>query len=180
MKTGPKSTQKERPSLGRAKPVFRTTALEDEIIERITDGQTLRSICRLQHMPTWRSVYQWIDADPDLDARFAQARVRGHDAIAADALRIADTPKSGVETTVTNGVQSVKTVDMLGHRKLQIETRLKLLAKWDRRYGDRLAVTGGDGGAILIDESARVARIAQIMALGVARAAEDAPAGDEP
>lgn len=26
---------------------------------------------------------------------------------------------------------------MLGHRKLQIDTRLKLLAKWDRRYADR-------------------------------------------
>jgi len=32
---------------------------------------------------------------------------------------------------------TVKKVEMLGHRKLQIETRLKLLAKWDpKRYGD--------------------------------------------
>ncbi|HXD37446.1 MAG TPA: hypothetical protein VN624_12375, partial [Rhodanobacter sp.] len=28
--------------------------------------------------------------------------------------------------------------DMLGHRKLRIDTRLKLLAKWDpKRYGDK-------------------------------------------
>lgn len=33
--------------------------------------------------------------------------------------------------------------DMLGHRKLQIETRLKLLAKWDpRRYGEKVEVNG--------------------------------------
>jgi hypothetical protein len=33
--------------------------------------------------------------------------------------------------------------DMLGHRKLQVETRLKLLAKWDpRRYGDALKLSG--------------------------------------
>jgi hypothetical protein len=37
--------------------------------------------------------------------------------------------------------------DMLGHRKLQIETRLKLLAVWDpKRYGNKVQL-GGDGGA---------------------------------
>ena len=34
---------------------------------------------------------------------------------------------------------------MLGHRKLQVETRLKLLAKWDpKRYGEKLALGGAD------------------------------------
>jgi hypothetical protein len=33
---------------------------------------------------------------------------------------------------------------MLGHRKLRIETRLKLLAKWNpKKYGDKVQV-GGD------------------------------------
>jgi hypothetical protein len=32
---------------------------------------------------------------------------------------------------------------MLGHRKLQIETRLKLLAKWNpKKYGDRVQLAG--------------------------------------
>ena len=32
---------------------------------------------------------------------------------------------------------------MLGHRKLQIETRLKLLAKWNpKKYGDRVTMAG--------------------------------------
>ena len=32
---------------------------------------------------------------------------------------------------------------MLGHRKLQIETRLKLLAKWNpKKYGDRTTLAG--------------------------------------
>ena len=40
---------------------------------------------------------------------------------------------------------------MLGHRKLQVETRLKLLAKWDpKRYGDlmRQEISGPDGSPI--------------------------------
>jgi len=37
----------------------------------------------------------------------------------------------------------VTTEDMLGHRKLQIETRLKLLAKWNpKKYGDRVTMAG--------------------------------------
>ena len=44
--------------------------------------------------------------------------------------------------------------DMLGHRKLQIETRLKLLSKWDpKRFGDRVALTGADNAPPIQVES---------------------------
>lgn len=129
----------------RAAPVFYSDELADEIVRRITEGQPLREICRLPGMPTWGTVYDWIDARPELEARFARARARGHDAIAADALRIADTPLIGEEVTVKpDGSEEVRKGDMLGHRKLQIETRLKLLAKWDRRYADKMAIGGTD------------------------------------
>ncbi|MNT50547.1 hypothetical protein D3C72_1874720 [compost metagenome] len=48
----------------------------------------------------------------------------------------------------------VKRGDMLGHRKLQIETRLKLLAKWNpKRYGDRMTQehVGANDGPIQHD-----------------------------
>lgn len=81
----------------------------------------------------------WLDDSADFDARFARARERGHDAIAAEALAIADTPMEGVETVEKDdGKLETRRGDMLGHRKLQVDTRLKLLAKWDRRYGDRV------------------------------------------
>ena len=35
---------------------------------------------------------------------------------------------------------------MIEHRKLRIDTRLKLLAKWNpKKYGDKLAHTGPEG-----------------------------------
>jgi hypothetical protein len=38
---------------------------------------------------------------------------------------------------------TIKKVDMLGHRKLQVETRLKLLAKFNpKKYGDALKLSG--------------------------------------
>lgn len=41
-----------------------------------------------------------------------------------------------------NGLETW-TEDMLGHRRLQIESRLKLLAKWDpKRYGEKSEQSG--------------------------------------
>ena len=118
-------------------------AIADRICERIAHGEPLLQICRIKGMPKWRTVYDWLDAQPDFAAGFARARITGFDAIAQEALLIADTPLEGVETTTDDKGTSEKRGDMLGHRKLQIETRLKLLAKWDpKRYGDRMMLAG--------------------------------------
>lgn len=125
-------------------------AIKDEIIDRISNGTTLRSICREDEMPGWVTVYAWKDEDPDFAERFARARELGFDAIAEEALNIADTPVEGIEYEdgPLGSKQSRK--DMLGHRKLQIETRLKLLAKWSpKKYGERVEQhhTGGIGSS---------------------------------
>ena len=45
----------------------------------------------------------------------------------------------------------VKKEDMLGHRKLQIETRLKLLAKWNpKKYGDKVTHSGDASAPIAL------------------------------
>lgn len=115
------------------------------ICDRIAEGEPLRQICRDETMPAWRTVYEWMDANPSFAARIAHARDIGADAIAMEALQIADTPLEGVRVKETpTGVERV-TEDMLGHRKLQIETRLKLLAKWNpKKYGDRTTIDGGE------------------------------------
>lgn len=120
--------------------------IADEICERLGKGEPLAQICRDERMPAYRTVYDWADSDPNFAANIARARVDGFDAIAADALLIADTPLTGEERTIkANGDEEIKRGDMLGHRKLQIETRLKLLAKWDpKRYGEKLALGGAD------------------------------------
>jgi hypothetical protein len=94
-------------------------------------------------MPAWTSIYAWAAQDKQLSERIAQAREQGYDAIAEDLLAIADTPLMGdTETSSANGL-TITRQDMLGHRKLQIETRLKLLAKWNpKKYGDRQILAG--------------------------------------
>lgn len=113
------------------------------ICESVGGGETLQATCRAMGINP-RTVYDWLAEHESFASEFARARVTGFDAIAAETLRIADTPLEGVETIEkADGGVEMKRGDMLGHRKLQIETRLKLLAKWDpKRYGERLELDG--------------------------------------
>ncbi len=146
-----------------------------EICERLAEGEPLAAICRDPHMPAARTVRGWALDDAEVSTAIARARVLGHDAIAEQCLEIADTPRIGVKKTtkpltmrnsegdvVATGevLEEITEGDMLEHRKLQIETRLKLLAKWDpKRFGDRQAVehsVSEDTAAILAAARRRV------------------------
>lgn len=106
----------------------------------IAEGKTLREFCRQEGNPSWQRIYAWLGEDSAFADRIARARELGEDAIAQECLSIADTPLEGMETKVDGdgNVIEVKRSDMLGHRKLQIDTRLKLLAKWNpKKWGDK-------------------------------------------
>jgi hypothetical protein len=109
----------------------RTPEVEERIIEGLTDGVPLRVLCRQDDMPSWRTVYDWINADPSLASRVAYARDLGFEAIAEDILDIADdTP------AISEHVQ---------RSKMRIDTRLKLLACWSpKRYGNKQTVDVGN------------------------------------
>ena len=73
-----------------------------------------------------------MDKDKTFDARIARAREDGYDVIADECMRLSDTkPADQVE---------------VGWRRLQVDTRLKLLAKWNpKKYGDRVGVDHAGG-----------------------------------
>jgi len=132
-----------------------------EICQRLSNGEPLRQICRDDHMPAWQTIYDWMYRDDalgeegvGLSRAIARAREQGYEAIAEECLLIADTPQFGQKQTMSDQGTSTTVEDMLGHRKLQIETRLKLLAKWDpKRFGDRMALTGADNAPPIQVES---------------------------
>lgn len=131
----------------------------------------MASICRDEHMPAVQTVSDWALADPKLAGSIARARLDGFDALAAECLDIANTPLEGTETEESEAGTKIKRGDMLGHRKLQIETRLKLLAKWDpKRYGERIQneISNPDGSLQLTDTD-RAAKIAAIFAAAAQR-----------
>lgn len=128
-----------------ARPSKFTQELMEEICARLSRGEPLAAICRDEGMPADRTVRDWIEQKSEVSASIARAREAGEDWLAAECLAIADTPEVGVETTTkANGVTETREGDMLGHRKLRIDTRLKLLAKWNpKKWGDRMALDHG-------------------------------------
>lgn len=121
------------------RPTLRTPEVEQQIIEGLSDGVSLREICRREGMPSWRAVYDWIGADPQFAARLERARQLGFEALAEDVLHIADNTRA-----ISDHVQL---------SKLRIETRLKLLAAWHpKKYGSKqtLEHSGVDGEPIKV------------------------------
>jgi hypothetical protein len=135
-----------------------TEELADRICDLVSNGVNLRKVCRIDGMPSWRTVYDWVVAHPEFATRLARARELGYDSLAEEALEISNTPHLGQKKVYSSGAgdeedsMTVTEDDMLGHRKLQIETRLKLLAVWDpKRYGNKVQLGGDPGNPIKIE-----------------------------
>ena len=142
------------------------------ICEQLSEGIPLRQICRDNDgFPAWRTVYDWMARDDalgekgvGLSASISRARDIGYDALAEECLLIADTIEFGQKQVMTDEGTATTIEDMLGHRKLRIETRLKLLAKFHpTKYGDRVAIEGVEGGASIKTEETSSNRFLEIL-----------------
>lgn len=141
--------------------------LADEICQRLSEGEPLTWICRDEHMPARRTVSDWRRAHPEFDVAFLSAREEGYDVIAQDCVEIADDGSRDYKEEMDGhgGTRVVVDHDHIQRSKLRVDTRLKLLAKWDpRRYGDR-HVLAGDPEAPLsgISDEALDAKIQALM-----------------
>lgn len=139
----------------RGRPSAFAQALADKICERLASGESLRSICRDEDMPNERTVRRWVYDDVEgFSPQYARARDIGLDSMADELLEIADDGtndwmerqgKDGESYYVANG-------EAMGRSRLRVDTRKWLLSKIaPKRYGDSIAVTGADGGALVVE-----------------------------
>lgn len=134
----------------RGRPAAFSEEVAARICARISMGETLRAICRDEGMPNRSTVAKWVVEDvAGFASQYARAREMGFDAMAEEALAIADTPVEGVRREESeNGVKEVRE-DMLGHRKLQVDARKWLLSKWSpKKYGDRQEIDLNVSGSL--------------------------------
>lgn len=129
------------------------TELADEIVAWISDGKPLREFCRQQGKPCYATVYNWLDKDREFATRFAGARECGEDVIAQECFEIADDSSNDwIERQDKKGeTYTAFNAEHVQRSKLRIETRLKLLAKWNpKKYGEKIQqeVVGKDGGPV--------------------------------
>ena len=131
------------------RPTKRTEEIIKRIIEGLSAGTPLTVICKGDGMPHDSTVRDWMAGDSDLSLAIARARETGFDQIALDALAIADNREN--DTILTDKGGEIPNSEWISRSRLRVETRLKLLAKWDpKRYGDKITqeISGPDGAPI--------------------------------
>lgn len=124
----------------------------DSICNDISSGLSCRKACLKNELPQ-KTFYEWIDLDETKSKQYARACTDRADFIFEEAIEIADTPIEGIVIEIDdNGRTKEKKGDMLGHRKLQVDTRKWFLSKmFPKKYGEKLEIAG-DGDNPLIPE----------------------------
>jgi len=99
----------------------------DELLERISNGESLRSICRDPNMPGKSVVYLWLeDEKSEFTGRFRARKLIGVHTLVDECLEIAD-------EEANDPVQ-------VANKRVRIDTRLRLAGKWaPKAYGDKPA-----------------------------------------
>ena len=113
------------------RPSFDDEELKNSIIDRLALGETLTAICKDEGMPHVGSVIRWEMEHPEFREASLRARIHGTNRMADECIEISDDPS----------------IDP-ANKRIMIDTRLRLIGKWNPRgYGDKVVneVTGPDG-----------------------------------
>lgn len=152
-----------------------TPELAEAVLEELRQhGSTLKAA---KAVGVDRStIVNWVEMFPEeFGQHYARAKAEGIDALVEDTINISDEPPP---TLASGGLDH----GAIAHSKLRIETR-----RW---YAERLAarkygvltkheVSGPEGAPVaVVDETAKAARVAQLMALAQQRKAEADEFGD--
>jgi len=105
--------------------------IANEIVHRLSIGETMLDICALPGMPKKTSVYTWITQNPSFSDAVSRARNHSADRLAEQVLEIADAEETGASH------------EAIGQARLKIQARQWLASKYKpQSYGDKLDVSG--------------------------------------
>lgn len=108
-----------------------------KVLKGLSEGTPLTIVCAAPGMPCDDTVRRWADDDAELKRDIARARDAGWDQIALDAIAIADNTANDTKIDPESGKETAN-AEWITRSRLRVDTRLKLLAKWDpKRYGER-------------------------------------------
>lgn len=129
-KTKGKARAKSEPKpVGR--PTEYTPEVAQEICERLAEGQSLRCICKDDHVPAESTVRLWVVDDREgFAAQYTRSRDIGLDCRA-----------DGIEEKIEGEADTQRARLLFDHERWYLS---KLAPK---RYGDKVALTGGDAAA---------------------------------
>lgn len=132
---------RKRPSReGEGRPQIYSKELGDLICSRITQGESVRSICKDEEMPDAGTVYNWLldTTKQEFFKQYHRARDCQAEVLFEEIIELAD---AALEDIVGDDKSDSARVQA---RKLQIDARHWHLSKLrPKKYGDKLDLTSG-------------------------------------
>lgn len=122
------------------RPTDYSQELADQICEQLAMGISMRTVCKTEGMPAMATMFRWLREKEEFRQQYEKAKEESSDAMAEDLLYIADTPVMGeIKTIRPDGSVEIKQDEMLGHRRLQIDSRKWLMSKMKpKKYGEKI------------------------------------------
>jgi hypothetical protein len=158
--------QKGNLRLAEKKPMGRPSSYSGElcaeICARLSEGESLRSICRDSAMPHMVTVLRWVGSDEHVDFRnqYVEARAAGLEHKADEILEIADAEIPAGDSTA------------VAKQRLQIDARKWVLSKLaPKKYGDAatLSIGNKEGETLKIDANADNIALTKLLSSVVAQ-----------
>ena len=143
------------------RPLEYTDEIAEEVCWRLAHGESLVSICSDDHLPHCATIYRWLIRFPPFCELYTRAREDQADTNADEILAIAD--EKPPEFTDDKGRVYLDQSYLLW-QKQRIEARKWTSAKLKpRKYGDRVAVEGVEGGAAIKTEDANASKFLEVI-----------------
>jgi hypothetical protein len=140
------------------KPVGRprvlTQALKTEICERIAEGETLREICRSEHIPSRSVIHKELLDDQSFADQYARARELQLDMMEDELLEIADDASNDWmerHDKEGNSIGCVINGEHIQRSRARIDTRKWIMSKRaPKKYGERVTQEIGAQGSTAV------------------------------
>lgn len=115
------------------------TEIINEICDRISKGESLRSVLRSENMPSLSNFFAWIDSNKEFQNQYARATELRADTIFEDILSISDSTENDV-IELPDGKEVVNH-NVINRDRLRVDARKWMLSKMmPKKYGDALKV----------------------------------------
>ena len=141
------------------RPTLFSNELADTICSLLSEGLSLRAVCRKDDMPCKATVFKWLRENSTFSDQYARAKEEAADAMFEDIQDIAD-DQVGNAVLDDNGIPMIdamgrplKVVDgpAVQHAALRVNTRKWMMSKMKpKKYGEKVAHEHGgkDGNPI--------------------------------
>lgn len=127
------------------RPTDYSQQLADKICAKLTIGESIRTVCKPDGMPSIETFYRWLRTYPEFNEQYARAKQESADAMAEELLDIAD---NGTNDWMEDNYDKGKTPgyalngENIQRSRLRVDTRKFLMAKMKpKKYGEKLDMT---------------------------------------